>query len=152
MEHPLPGAGHVQCVHAVSPLPGCGSASTQVDAVQDELPGHGPCLDESGGIGQDDSRIRVKCYLCGGGRSKTVATAEEIRFGCFASRKAFIQCASCRLIQLSPPWSGRELNDLYRDYWKRQDFDGLDGGHGGDGHCLLPRLPESPPVRLRLFL
>lgn len=66
----------------------------------------------------------MKCYLCGGGRSKTVATAEEIRFGCFASRKAFIQCASCGLIQLSPPWSGRELNDLYRDYWKRQDFDG----------------------------
>jgi SAM-dependent methyltransferase len=66
----------------------------------------------------------VKCYLCGGDLSEVVAKAEEIRFGCFASKKEFTRCASCGLIQLSPPWSGRELNELYRGYWKQADFKG----------------------------
>ena len=68
--------------------------------------------------------MSFSCYLCGSFQGKTVAEPGQIRFGCFASDKRVIQCASCGLVQLSPRWTRRELDTLYATYWKKQDFEG----------------------------
>ena len=66
----------------------------------------------------------MKCYLCGSTNSEVVAKKEDIRFGCFASDKKIVQCRSCGLVWLSPPWSSEELDQLYQDYWEKKDFPG----------------------------
>jgi SAM-dependent methyltransferase len=53
-----------------------------------------------------------------------MVTKEEIRFGCFASDKKIVRCQSCGLVRLSPPWTSQELDQLYQDYWNKEDFKG----------------------------
>ena len=66
----------------------------------------------------------MKCYLCGSTDSEVVAKKEDIRFGCFASDKNIVKCRSCGLVQLSPPWTSEELDQLYLNYWGKKDFPG----------------------------
>ena len=66
----------------------------------------------------------MKCYLCGSTNSEVVAQKEDIRFGCFASNKNIVQCRSCGLVWLSPPWTSEELDGLYKTYWGKEDFKG----------------------------
>jgi SAM-dependent methyltransferase len=71
---------------------------------------------------ENHTGMQMKCYLCGSILADVIATKEEIRFGCFASDKIISQCRSCGLVQLSPPWTSEELDQLYADYWKKKDF------------------------------
>jgi len=66
----------------------------------------------------------MKCYLCGSSQSTVMASPEEIRFGCFASSRRVEKCLACGLVQLYPPWSRKELDSLYRTYWRQEDFRG----------------------------
>lgn len=68
--------------------------------------------------------MSFKCYLCGSSGHKVIAKKENIRFGCFGSNKMILECSNCGLTQLWPQWSGRELDELYSKYWKKEDFKG----------------------------
>jgi SAM-dependent methyltransferase len=66
----------------------------------------------------------MTCYLCGGKSYKLIAEKEGIRFGCFGTGRKIVQCLECGLIQLVPPWSDKELDELYSAYWQKEDFPG----------------------------
>ena len=64
------------------------------------------------------------CYLCGFHRAEVMADKDDIRFGCFGRDKKILRCSVCDLVQLSPPWTDRELDELYKTYWQKEDFKG----------------------------
>lgn len=66
----------------------------------------------------------MSCRLCGGSQSEIVATAGQMRFGCFGANKSFRKCLLCGLVYLSPPWTAKELEKLYATYWSVADFKG----------------------------
>lgn len=68
----------------------------------------------------------MNCYNCGESLSKStvVAKKNEIRFNCYNSRKQIIKCNNCKLVQLVPQWSEKELEKIYQGYNQQQDFVG----------------------------
>lgn len=47
-----------------------------------------------------------------------------MRFRCYGQNKAIVRCSRCDLVQLIPPWTERELDYLYSNYWQKEDFKG----------------------------
>lgn len=68
----------------------------------------------------------IKCYNCGESlyKSRIVAKRSEIRFNCYGSRKSIVECPKCKLIQLVPQWSNKELDKIYTTYNQKPDFVG----------------------------
>jgi len=66
----------------------------------------------------------MKCYQCGGTEYGIIAEKEDIRFGCYGHDKKVVKCFRCDLVQLFPQWTQEELDKLYSEYSKKEDFKG----------------------------
>jgi len=68
--------------------------------------------------------MKFKCYMCGSNVAEVIADKESMRFGCYGENKVIVRCLKCQLIQLFPQWEDHELDKLYSNYSKKEDFPG----------------------------
>lgn len=70
--------------------------------------------------------MKIKCYFCGSDldEGKIIANKKDIRHGCYGKNKRIVKCKKCGLVQLIPQWTNKELEDIYKDYSKQEDFKG----------------------------
>jgi len=65
----------------------------------------------------------MKCPICGNDKFELVVSNEEMRFKCWGIKsKGIWLCKKCNLQLLSPQWSSKKLNEIYKDYNTQKDF------------------------------
>ena len=63
-----------------------------------------------------------KCYFCSCEQYTIVALAHEIRFNCYDTDRKIYKCNHCKLVQMQPQWSEKELDEIYKGYQEKKDF------------------------------
>lgn len=69
----------------------------------------------------------INCYHCHNDLSyqvEIIVDSTEMRFNCYDQDKVIVKCSYCDLVQLIPQWTDEELNKIYSQYSKKEDFKG----------------------------
>ena len=64
------------------------------------------------------------CGICNGKDFHIIADNNTIRFKCYGYDKKVLKCSNCGQVQLIPPWTENDLNELYSKYSEKKDFGG----------------------------